>query len=98
MSVSGGNCNPPSKEKPTVMVTNCPAIVFTLRVSVKACLLNKRYPEHLERNEHKSIEDSHEDTSCGMQLQQKWSRQHKNLLASVGMKGELKRSGEQCSS
>ena len=34
----------------------------------------------------KSIEDSHEDTSCGMQLQQKWCRQHKNLLASVGVK------------
>ena len=49
MSVSRGNCNPPSNEKPTVMVTNCPAIAFTLRVSAKARLLNKRYPEHLER-------------------------------------------------
>ena len=86
MSVSGGNCNPPSNEKPTVMVTNCPAIAFTLRVSAKARFLNKRYPEHLERNEHKSIEDLHEDISCGMQLQHKWSRQHKYLLASVDVK------------
>ena len=27
-SVSRGNCNPPSNEKPTVMVTKCPAIAF----------------------------------------------------------------------
>ena len=53
------------------MVTNCPAIAFTSRVSAKARLLDKRYPEHLERNEHKSIEDLHEDISCGMQLQHK---------------------------
>ena len=86
MSVSRGNCNPPSNEKPTVMVTNCPAIAFTLRVSAKARLLNKRYPEHLERNEHKSIEFLHEDISCGMQLQHKWSRQHKYILASVDVK------------
>ena len=48
-------------EKPTVMVTNCPAIAFTLRVSAKARLLNKRYPEHLERNEHKRSEALCED-------------------------------------
>ena len=86
MFVSRGNCNPPSNEKPTVMVTNCPAIAFTLRVSAKARLLNKRYPEHVERNEHKSIEDLHEDISCGIQLQQKWSRQQKYLGASVDVK------------
>ena len=50
-------------EKPKVMVINCPAIAFTLRVSAKARFLNKRYTEHLERNEHKSIEDLHEDIS-----------------------------------
>ena len=83
MSVSRGNCNAPSNEKPTVMVTNCPAIAFTLRVSAKARLPNKRYPEHLERSEHKSVEDLHEDISCGIQLQHKWNRQHKYLLASV---------------
>ena len=49
MSVSRGNCNLSSSEKPTVMVTNCPAIAFTLRVSAKARLLNKRYSEHLEK-------------------------------------------------
>ena len=86
MSVRRGNCNLPSNEKPTVMVTNCPAIAFTLRVSAKARLLNKRYSEHLERNEHKSIEDLHEDMSCGIRLQHKWSRQHKYLLASVDVK------------
>ena len=86
MSARRGTCNLPSNEKPTVIVTNCPAIAFTLRVSAKTRLLNKRYPEHLERNEHKSIEDLHEDVSCGMQLQQKWSRQHKYLLASVNVK------------
>ena len=48
--------------------------------------MNKRYPEHLEGNEHKSIEDLCEDISCGIQLQQKWSRQHKYLLASVDVK------------
>ena len=85
MSVRG-NCNLSSIEKPTVMVTNCPAIVFTLRVSAKARLLNKRYSEHLERNEHKSVEDLHEDISCGIQLQHKWNRQHKYLLASVDVK------------
>ena len=76
LSVSRGNCNLSSSEKPTVMVTNCPAIAFTLRVSAKARLLNKRYSEHLERNEHKSVED----------LQHKWKRQHKYLLASVDVK------------
>ena len=28
MSVRRGSCNLPSNEKPTVMVTNCPAITF----------------------------------------------------------------------
>ena len=68
------------------MVTNCPAIAFTLRVSAKARLLNKRHPEHLERKKHKSTEDLREDISCGIQLQHKWSRQHKYLLASVDVK------------
>ena len=86
MSVSRGNCNLSSIEKPTVMVTNCPAIAFTLRVSAKARLLNKRYSEHLERNEHKSVEDLYEVISCGIQLQHKWNRQHKYLLASVNVK------------
>ena len=57
MSVSQGSCSLPSirrernvelNEKPTLMVTNCPAIAFTLRVSAKARLLNKRFAEHLE--------------------------------------------------
>ena len=52
MSVSRGGT-----VKPTVMVTNCPAIAF------KARLLNKRY-----RNEHKSTEDLREDISCGIQV------------------------------
>ena len=86
MSVRRGNCNLPSNEKPTVMVTSCPAIALTLRVSAKVRFLNKRYSEHLERNEHKSIEDLHEDISCGIRLQHKWSRQHKYLLASVNVK------------
>ena len=77
MSVSQGSCSLPSirrernvelNDKPTVMVTKCPAIAFTLRVSAKARLLNKRYTEHLERNEHKSIEDLREDISWGIQL------------------------------
>ena len=70
-------------EMPTVMVTNCPAIAFTLRVSAKARLPNKRYFKHLERNEHRSLR---EDVSSGIQLQRKWSRQHKYLLASVDVK------------
>ena len=74
MSVRRRNCNLPSNEKPTVMVTNCPAIAFALRVSAKARLLNKRYSERLERNEHKSIEDLHEDISFRIRLQH---RQHK---------------------
>ena len=86
VSVSRGDCNPPSNEKPTVMATSCPSIAFTLRVSSKARLLHKRYPEHLERNQHKSIEDLHEDISCGMQLQHKWSRRHKYLVASEDVK------------
>ena len=76
----------PSNEKPTVMVTNCPAIAFTLQVSAKTRLQNKRYSEHLERNEHKSIKDLYEDISRGIWLQHKWSRQHKYLLASVDVK------------
>ena len=95
MSVSQDSCSLPSikrernvelNEKPTVMVTNCPAIASTLRVSAKARLLNKRYSEHLQRNEHKSIEDLREDISCGIQLQHKWSRQHKYCLAIVDVK------------
>ena len=65
------------------MVTHCPAIAVTSRVSAKARLLNKRYPEHLDSDEHKSIEDLHEVISCGMQLQHRRNRQHKYLLASV---------------
>ena len=53
---------------------------------MKARLLNKRYPEYLERKEHKSIEDLREDISGGIQLQHKWSRQHRYLLASVDVK------------
>ena len=34
----------------------------------------------------KSIEDLREYISCGIQLQHKWSRQHKYLLASVDVK------------
>ena len=83
MSVRRGNRNLPSHEKPTVMVTNCPAFAFTLRVSAKVRFLNKRYSEHLERNDHKSVEDLHEDISYGIQLQHKWNRQHKYLLANV---------------
>ena len=75
-----------SNDKPTVMVTNCPAVAFTLRVSAKARFLNKRYPKPLQRNEHKNIGDFREDVSCGIQLQHKWSRQHKYPLASVDMK------------
>ena len=78
MSVRRGNCNLPSNEKPTVMVTSCPAIALTLRVSAKVRFLNKRYSEHLE--------DLHEDISCGIRLQHKWSRQHKYHLASVDVK------------
>ena len=74
VSIRRGNCNLPS------------AIAFTLRVSAKARLVNKRYSEHLERNEHKSVEDLHEKISCGIQLQHKWNRQHKYLLASVDVK------------
>ena len=40
-----------SHEKPTVMVTNCPAIAFISRVSAKARFLYRRHPEHLERND-----------------------------------------------
>ena len=86
MSVSQGSCSLPSIRKPTVMVTICSAIAFTLRLSAKARLPNKRYPEHLERDAHKSVEDLREDISCEIQLQHKWSRQHKYLLASVDVK------------
>ena len=83
MSVRRGNCNLSSIEKHTV---NCPALAFTLRVSAKDRFLNKRYSEHLERNEHKSVEDLHEDISCGIQLQHKWNRQQKYLLTSMDVK------------
>ena len=69
-------------EKPTMMVTNCPAIAFTS---------NKRHPKHLERSEHcqskhKNVEDLREDISCGIQLHHKWNRHHKYFLASVDVK------------
>ena len=83
MSVSRGNCNLSSIEKPTVMVTNFPAIAFNFRISAKARFLNKIYSELLEKNEHKSVEHLHEDISCGIQLQHKWNRQHKYFLSSV---------------
>ena len=86
MSVRRGNCNLPSNEKPTVMVTSCPAIAFTLQVSAKVRLQNRGYSEHLGRNEHKSIKDLHEDISCGIRFKHKWSRQHKYLLATVDVK------------
>ena len=89
MSVSRGNCNLSSIEKLTVMVTNFPAIAFNLRISAKARFLNKIYSEHLEKNEHKSVERLHEDISSGIQLQHKWNRQHKYLLASVDVKNSL---------
>ena len=72
MSVSQGSCSLPSirrernvelNEMPIMMVTNCPATAFTLRVSAKARLPNRRYPEHLERNEHKNVEDLRDDMS-----------------------------------
>ena len=50
-------------EKPTVMATKCPAIALPLRVSATDRFLNRRYLEHLERNEQKSIEDLREDIS-----------------------------------
>ena len=53
------------------MVTNCPAVAF---------IKNK------SQSEHKSVEDLREDISCGIQLQHKWSRHHKYLLASVDVK------------
>ena len=88
MSVSQGSCSLSSirrkrnvelNEKPTVMVTHCPAVAFTL---------NKRFSKHLERSEHcqsehKNVEDLREDISCGIQLQHKWGRDHKYFLASV---------------
>ena len=55
-------------------------------VNAEVRFLNKRYTEHLERKEHKSIEDLREEISCGIQLHHKWSRQHKYLLASVDVK------------
>ena len=84
MSVRRGNCNLSSNEKPTNQLSSY-CFLF-LRVSAKARLLNKRYSEHLERNEHKSVADLHEEISCGIQLQHKWNRQHKYLLASVEVK------------
>ena len=76
MSVNQGSCSLSSvrrernvelNEKPTMMVTNCPVIAFTL---------NKRYLKHLERSEpcqseHKYVGDLREDISCGIQLQHK---------------------------
>ena len=51
MSVSQGSLQSAVNEKPTVMVTNCPAMVFTSRVSVKARLLTKDAPNiSKERN------------------------------------------------
>ena len=41
MSVSRGNCNLSSIEKPTVMVTNCPAVVFTEDISCGIQLQHK---------------------------------------------------------
>ena len=63
-------------EKPTMMVTFCPAIAFTL---------NERYSKHLEKcehckSEHKNVGDLREDISCGIQLQHEWCTQHKYLL------------------
>ena len=52
-------------EKPTMMVTNCPAVAFTL---------NKRNTKHLERSEHCQSEHKNveylrdEDISCGIQV------------------------------
>ena len=84
MSVS--RCDLSSSEKHTVMVTNCPAIAFTLQVSSKARFQSKRYSEHLERNEHRIVEDLHDENSCGIHLQHKWNGQHKYLLGSVEVK------------
>ena len=75
MSVNQGSCSLSSiwrernvelNVKPT-MVTNCPAISFTLK---------ERYVKHLERSEHcqsdhKNVEDLREDISCGIQLKHK---------------------------
>ena len=72
-------------EKPTVMAIVQP-LLSLYEFLAKARLPNKRYPEHLERNAHRSIEDLRENISCGIQLQHKWSRQHKYLLASVDVK------------
>ena len=44
MSVSQGSLQSAVNEKFTVMVTNCTAIAFTLRVFAKARLLNKKIP------------------------------------------------------
>ena len=70
-----------------------------------AFAVNKRYTKHLDRSEHcqsehKNVEELREDLSCGMQLQHKWSRHHKYLLASVDVKNprEFQRFREQCSS
>ena len=49
-------------------------------------LPKQKIHKRLERNEHKNIGDLREDISCGIQLQHKWSRQHKYLLASVDVK------------
>ena len=100
MSVSRGNCNLSSSEKPTVMVTNCPAIAFTLRVSAKARLLNKRRSKHLERNEHKSVEDLRGyflRNTVAAQVQQT-AQVPSGQCGREESAGELRRSRKQCSS
>ena len=102
MSVSRGNCNLSSIEKPTVMVTNFPAIAFTLRISAKARLLNKSYSEHLEKNEHKSVEDLHEDIYFLRNTVAAHVEQTAQVLSGQCRReesaGELRRLGKQCSS
>ena len=64
----------------------CQSRQFAVCCEREGSPLNKRYSEHFERKEHKSIEDLREEISGGIQLQHKWSRQHKYLLASVNVK------------
>ena len=64
----------------------CQSRQFAVCCEREGSPLNKRYSEHLERKEHKSIEDLREEISGGIQLQHKWSRQQKFLLASVDVK------------
>ena len=90
MSVSGGNCNLSSSEKPTV----------TLRNSAKARHLNKSYSEHLERNEQKSVEDLHEDfflrNTVAAQVEQT-AHVPSGQRGREESAGELRRSRKQCS-